>query len=121
MVDLMLRLRQQTLSVRELAAGLELPLSTVEGWAYSGATPSPTNQVRLEDFMCTHHWVIDAADGHLSRGVCDRRGLYISECRIISKRSYADFGQEPDMQLRLRSHWAETVAPDHPSSRLVRA
>ena len=70
MIDLMRRLRQQGLSVRELAAGLELPLSTVEDWAYSGATPSAANRVKLEDFMCTHHWVIDAADGHLSHGVC---------------------------------------------------
>jgi len=70
MIDLTLWLRQQGLSVRELAAGLELPLRTVENWAYNRATPSPANQVRLEDFMCTHHWVIDAADGHLSRGEC---------------------------------------------------
>ncbi len=70
MIDLMLWLRQQDLSVRELAAGLELPLKTVEDWVYRGATPSPANRVRLEDFLCTHHWVIDAANGHLSRGVC---------------------------------------------------
>ena len=70
MIDLTLWLRQQGLSVRELAAGLELPLKTVEEWVYRGAMPSPANRVSLEDFMCTHHWVIDAADGHLSRGVC---------------------------------------------------
>ncbi len=70
MMDLMLWLRQQGLSVRELAAGLEQPLKTVEDWAYRGVKPSSANRVRLEDFMCTHHWVIDAADGHLSRGVC---------------------------------------------------
>ena len=70
MIDLMLWLRQQGLSVRELAAGLELPLKTVQDWVYRGALPSPANRVSLEDFMCTHHWVIDAADGHLSRGVC---------------------------------------------------
>ncbi len=69
-MDLTLWLQQQRLSVRELAARLELPLKTVEDWVYRGATPSPVNRVRLEDFMCTHHWVIDAADGHLSRGVC---------------------------------------------------
>ena len=70
MIDVMLWLRQQGLSVRELAAGLELPLKTVEDWVYRGAMPSPVNRVKLEDFMCTHHWVIDTADGHLSRGVC---------------------------------------------------
>ena len=70
MTDLMLWLRQQGLSVRELAVGLELPIKTVQDWVYRGAAPSPANRVKLEDFMCTHHWVIDAADGHLSRGVC---------------------------------------------------
>ena len=70
MMDLRFRLRQQGISVRELAAGLELPLRTVEEWVYRGVQPSPPNLIRLEDFMCTHHWVIDAADGHLSRGVC---------------------------------------------------
>ena len=70
MIDVMLWLRQQGLSVRELAVGLDLPLRTVENWTYRGVTPSPANRVKLEDFMCTHHWVIDAANGHLSRGVC---------------------------------------------------
>ena len=70
MTDLMHWLRQQGLSVRELAVGLELPLKTVEDWVYRGVQPSPANRIRLEDFMCTHHWVIAAADGHLSRGVC---------------------------------------------------
>ena len=70
MIDLNIWLRQQGLSVRELAAGLELPLRTVENWVYQGARPSAAHRVRLEDFMCTHHWVIDAADGHLSSGVC---------------------------------------------------
>jgi len=70
MIDLNVWLGQQGLSVRELAAGLELPLKTVEDWVYRGVQPSPANSGRLEDFMCTHHWVIDAADGHLSRGVC---------------------------------------------------
>ncbi len=70
MTDLILWFRQQGLSVRELAAGLELPLRTVENWVYQGVRPSAAHRVGLEDFMCTHHWVIDAADGHLSRGVC---------------------------------------------------
>ena len=70
MIDLTLWLQPQGRSVRELAEGLELPLRTVENWVYRGVQPSPANRIRLEDFMCTHHWVIDAADGHLSRGVC---------------------------------------------------
>ena len=70
MIDLMLWLRQQGLSVRELAAGLKLPLKTVQDWVYRGATPSPANGLILEDFMrlmCTHHWVIDSANGPVSR------------------------------------------------------
>ena len=63
-------LREQGLSVRELAAGLRLPPKTVEDWVYRGVQPSPANMMSLQDFMCTHHWVIDPADGHLSRGVC---------------------------------------------------
>ena len=70
MIELTLWLRQEGLSVRELAAGLKLPLKTVEDWVYRGARPSSANRLRLEDFMCTHHWVIEAANGHLSRGVC---------------------------------------------------
>ena len=56
--------------MRELTAGLGMPLKTVEDWVYKSAKPSPANQAGLEDFMCTRHWVIDAADGHFSRGVC---------------------------------------------------
>ncbi len=75
MIDLNIWLRQQGLSVRELAAGLELPLRTVEDWVYRGVQPSPANGVILEDFMrltmCTHHWVIETANGPVSRGVCN--------------------------------------------------
>ena len=59
--------------MRELSAGLGLPLKTVQDWVYRGAMPSPGNQVSLEDFvrlMCAHHRVIDAASGPVSRGVC---------------------------------------------------
>ena len=72
-MDLRFWLRQQGLSVRELAAGLGLPLKTVQDWVYRGVMPSPANRVSLEDFvrlMCAHHWVIDAANGPASRGVC---------------------------------------------------
>ncbi len=74
MNDLMLWLRQQSLSVRELAEGLGLPLKTVQDWVYRGVQPSPANRASLENFMlrlmCTHHWVIDTANGPVSRGVC---------------------------------------------------
>ena len=72
-MDLRFWLRQQGLSVRELAAALGLPPKTVEDWVYRGVMPSPANRVSLEDFlglMCTHHWVIDAPSGPVSRGVC---------------------------------------------------
>ena len=72
-MDLRFWLRQQGLSVRELAAGLGLPAMTVEDWVYRGVMPSPANRVSLDDFMqlmCTHYWVIDAANGPMSRGVC---------------------------------------------------
>ena len=68
--DLKSWLSEQGLTVRELAAQLDVPLKTVQDWVYRRVQPSAANTVRLEDFMCAHHWVIDAADGHLSRGVC---------------------------------------------------
>jgi len=56
-MDLKFWLRQQCLSVRELAAGLGLPLKTVQDWVYRGVMPSPANRVSLEDFhapvVCT--------------------------------------------------------------------
>ncbi len=71
-LDIRTWLREQGLSVRHLAQELGLPITTVEDWVYRGATPSPPNQEKLHLFMygCTHHWVIDAANGHTSRGVC---------------------------------------------------
>ncbi len=56
-----------------MAAGLGLPPKTVEDWVYRGVMPSPANRVSLDEFVrliCTHHWVIDAANGHVSCGVC---------------------------------------------------
>ena len=73
MIDLRFWLREQGLSVRELAEELGLPVKTVEDWVYRGAMPSPANRVSLEDFvrlMCTHHWVIDAPSAPVSHGVC---------------------------------------------------
>ncbi|MCI0825774.1 MAG: helix-turn-helix transcriptional regulator [Chloroflexi bacterium] len=71
MMDLKFWLGEQGLTVRELAAELGVPLKTVQDWVYRGVVPSPSNQRKLDDFMpCRHHWVIDAANGHTSRGVC---------------------------------------------------
>ena len=77
MVDLKSWLRAQDVSVRELAAQLDLPRKTVEDWVYRGALPSPYNNNRLIEFIgaeCTHHWVIESANGPLSEGVCRRCG-----------------------------------------------
>ncbi len=70
MTDFRFWLSEQGLTVRELATRLGVPLKTVQDWVYRGAMPSPVNRVRLEDFMCTHHWVIDSPNGPVSRGVC---------------------------------------------------
>ncbi len=40
-------LQQQGLSVRQLAAELEVPLKTVQDWVYRGVVPSPANQAKL--------------------------------------------------------------------------
>ena len=71
MMNLKLRLHQRGISVKELAAKLQVPLKTVQDWVYRGVTPSPANQRKLDAVMtCPHYWVIDAANGHTSRGVC---------------------------------------------------
>ena len=68
-------MREQGLSVRELAAQLDLPRKTVEDWVYRGVQPSSANRARLDKFMeCKHHWVIDRPNGPLSEGVCLRCG-----------------------------------------------
>ena len=67
----------QGLSVRELALGLEIPLATVEDWVYRGTAPSAPNMTKLAAFIsgeCNHHWVIEAANGPVSEGVCQRCG-----------------------------------------------
>jgi len=84
-------LREQGLSVRELAAGLRLPPKTVEDWVYRGVQPSPANIMRLQDFMCTHHWVIDAANGHTSRGVCQ----HCNEVREFENSTYGTVWKPP--------------------------
>ena len=71
MPDLKCWLGEQELTVRELATQLDVPLKTVQDWFYRGVMPSSANQDKLAELMaCTHHWVIEAANGPLSRGVC---------------------------------------------------
>ena len=75
MMDLKVRLGEQSLSVREFAQEIDVPLKTAQDWVYRGVAPSAENQDRLTGFIysrCAHHWVIDAANGHTSRGVCKR-------------------------------------------------
>ncbi len=64
-------LQEQGLSVRQLAAELEVPLKTVQDWVYRGVVPSPANQAKLDEVVaCTHHWIIEAANGPVSNGKC---------------------------------------------------
>ena len=77
MLKLKVWLREQGLSVRELASDLDVPLPTVEDWVYRGTAPSQHNAEMLNDFIsvtCMHHWVIDTPNGPLSEGVCQRCG-----------------------------------------------
>ena len=76
MLNLRFWLDQQGLSVRELANDLDVP-PTVEDWVYRGAAPSQHNAEILNDFIsatCAHHWVIEAANGPMSEGVCQGCG-----------------------------------------------
>ena len=86
-------LREQGFSVRHLAQELGLPITTVEDWVYRGATPSPPNQEKLNAFGygCTHHWVIEAANGHTSRGVCQ----LCNEMREFENSSYRSVWMPP--------------------------
>ncbi len=71
MIDLKSWLTGHDLSVREFALELEVPLKTAQDWIYRGTVPSAENQRKLDEFMaCTHHWVIESPNGHVSRGVC---------------------------------------------------
>ena len=51
MQNLRFWLRDQGLSVRELASSLDVPLTTVEDWVYRGAAPSPINMTKLAEFI----------------------------------------------------------------------
>ena len=49
---------------------LDVPLKAAQDWVYRGVA-SPANQRKLDEFLpCPHHWVIDAANGRTSRGIC---------------------------------------------------
>ena len=77
MLTLRCWLSEHGLRVRALASGLDVPLTTVEDWVYRGAMPSATNATKLAEFIratCTHHWVIAAANGPMSEGLCQRCG-----------------------------------------------
>ncbi len=70
-MNVKLLLQQQGLSVRQLAAELEVPLKTVQDWVYRGVVPSPANQAKLDEVVvCTHHWIIETPDGPVSKGRC---------------------------------------------------
>ena len=75
-MNLKLRLRQRGISVKELAAELQVSVKTVQDWFYRGVAPSPPNQEKLHTFMygCTHHWVIESPAGPASEGVCQKCG-----------------------------------------------
>ena len=70
-MNMKLLLQQQGLSVRQLAAELEVPLKTVQDWVYRGVVPSPANQAKLDEVVvCTHHWIIETSYGPVSEGKC---------------------------------------------------
>ena len=70
-MNVKLLLQQQGLSVRQLAAELEVPLKTVQDWIYRDVVPSPANQEKLDGVVaCMHHWIIQTPDGPVSKGRC---------------------------------------------------
>ena len=50
-MNVKLLLQQQELSVRQLAAELEVPLKTVQDWVYRSVVPSPANQAKLDEVV----------------------------------------------------------------------
>lgn len=77
MVDLKPWLDAQGLTVRDFALGLDIPLSTAQGWVYQGVVPSTANQDKITEYLhehCAHHWLIAVPDGPISEGVCQRCG-----------------------------------------------
>ena len=70
-MNVKLLLQQQGLSVKQLAAELEVPLKTVQDWVYRGVAPSPAHQEKLDEVVdCKHHWAIEKANGPISKGTC---------------------------------------------------
>jgi len=70
-MNVKLLLQQEGLSVRQLALQLEAPLKTVQDWVYRVVVPSSANQEKLDGVVaCTHHWVIEKANGPVSKGTC---------------------------------------------------
>ncbi len=77
MTDLKEWVREQGLTVRAFAEGLDVPLKTAQDWVYRGVAPTADNQARLDDYVlfhCAHHWLIDVPSGPTSGGVCQRCG-----------------------------------------------
>ena len=77
MVDLKPWLREQGLSVRELAVQLEVAPKDGRRLGLQRGGPSRRNAERLNDFVasnCAHHWMIEPPNGPLSDGVCQRCG-----------------------------------------------
>ena len=70
-INVRLLLQQKELSVRQLAAELEVPLKTVQDWVYRGVVPSQANQAKLDEVVpCPYHWIIETPDGPVSTGRC---------------------------------------------------
>ncbi len=77
MLDLKTWLREQGLSVNELAELLGVPSTAAEDWVYKGVMPNPANLDTLNNLIaavCAHDWVIEASNGPLSEGECQRCG-----------------------------------------------
>ncbi len=77
MVDLKSWLSGQSLTVRDFALGLGVPLKTAQEWVYRGVVPSTENQAKLTEYVhahCAHYWVIAVPNGPISKGECQRCG-----------------------------------------------
>ncbi len=95
MMDLKYWLRDQGLTVRELALELEVPLRTAEEWVYRDVVPRAENRERLTDYVishCAHYWIIDVPNGPLSEGVCQRCG----EKKAFSNSVDSPYNSTPD-------------------------
>ena len=78
MMDLKTWFGGQSLTIREFALDLGVPLKTAQDWVYRGVVPSAENQEKLTEYVhahCAHYWVIAVPNGPISEGVCQRCGL----------------------------------------------